>query len=156
MKRLLLILSLAMLAGCEQSSTPVSAPVSAAPNVTMLPTIRVELAGKPFTLEVADDPEEMQRGLMYRQSMPRDHGMIFVYEREAMISFWMKNTYIPLDVVFLDASRRVVSIKQMKPLDLTSTPTDRPAKYAIELNQGVAKEIGLKLGDSVVLPAFGG
>lgn len=154
MTRVLLMLTLALLAGCERGPTPSGSPAPAAPNVRMLPTVRIELAGKPFTLEVADDPDEMQRGLMFRQSMPRDHGMIFVYGQESMISFWMKNTYIPLDIVFLDAAGRVVSIKQMKPLDLTSTPTDRPAKYAIELNEGVAREIGLKVGDSIVLPDF--
>lgn len=150
MKHLALILWVAFLAGCEQRSTVQPAPTAA--NVQMLPTVRVELAGRPFTLEVADEPAEMQRGLMFRQSMPRDHGMLFVYEREAMYAFWMKNTYIPLDIVFLDASGRIVTIKQMKPLDLTSTPTDRPAKYAIELNEGVAKEIGLKIGDVINLP----
>jgi uncharacterized membrane protein (UPF0127 family) len=150
MKHLWLIVVMALLAGCERGPAGSAAP--SAPTVPMLPTVRVELAGKPFTLEVADDPDEMQRGLMFRQSMPRDHGMLFAYENERILSFWMKNTYIPLDIVFLDSAGRVVTIKQMKPLDLTSTAADRPARYAIELNAGVAGEIGLKPGDLVALP----
>ena len=152
MRRVALMLLVSLLAGCDR--IPSATTTQAAPVVQMLPTVQVELAGRRFTLEVADDLDEMQRGLMYRQSMPRDRGMIFVYDREQILTFYMKNTYIPLDIIFLDSKGKVVSIKQMKPLDLTSTSSDRPARFAIELNEGVARELGLKSGDVVVLPDF--
>ena len=68
--------------------------------------------------------------------MPADHGMIFVFRDESPRAFWMKNTLIPLDILYLDATGRVVSVKQMKPHDLTRVPSDGPAMYAIELNAG--------------------
>jgi uncharacterized membrane protein (UPF0127 family) len=107
---------------------------------------------KTFTLEVADTEETRERGLMFRQSMPADHGMIFVFEEERPLNFWMKNTAIPLDIIFVSAGGKVVSIHQMKPYDTSTTSSDGPAKYAIELNQGAAKGAGVNVGDKLVIP----
>ena len=86
--------------------------------------------------------------------MPSDHGMLFVFaaEEHPALSFWMKNTRIPLDVIYLDASGRVVSVHQMRPYDLRGVSSEGPAQYAIELNQGAAAKTGLKKGDVVHLP----
>jgi uncharacterized membrane protein (UPF0127 family) len=105
-----------------------------------------------FTLEVADTPRLRNKGLMYRDSMSKDHGMIFVFASEEKLSFWMKNTNIPLDILFLDSSGTIVSIHQMKPHDLRGTPSEKPALYAIELNEGTAKRVGVKIGDKLKLP----
>lgn len=135
-----LALLLALLAGCDKSSPPV------------LPTVTMQIGGKTYTLEVADNEKDRRRGLMQRDALPDDRGMIFVFNREAPLSFWMKNTRIPLDIVYVDAKGKVVSIKQMKPYDLGSTPSDGPAMYAIELNKGAAEKLGLKAGDTLVVP----
>jgi len=105
-----------------------------------------------FILEIAADQASQERGLMYRTLMPADHGMIFVFPTEAMQSFWMENTLIPLDIIFLDATGRVVSVQTMKPKDLNTTSSIEPSKYAIEINAGAAAASGVKVGDVLVVP----
>jgi uncharacterized membrane protein (UPF0127 family) len=115
-------------------------------------TVPMKIGEKTFRLEVADTDALRQKGLMRRDSMPKDHGMIFVFTDEAPRGFWMKNTRIALDIVYVDAKGKVVSIKQMKPFDVTTVPSDGPAQYAIELNQGTAADVGIKAGDALELP----
>jgi uncharacterized membrane protein (UPF0127 family) len=126
--------------GCNQQST------------SGLRTVSMQLGNKTFTLEVADHTSTRTYGLMRRDSMPSDHGMIFVFKNEAPLSFWMENTRIPLDIVYIDAQGKVVSIKQMKPYDRTGVPSDGPVKYAIELNKGAAEAAGIQPGMSLKLP----
>jgi uncharacterized protein len=85
--------------------------------------------------------------------MPADRGMLFVFEDERERSFWMKNTHIPLDIVYADANGKVVSVKPMKPMDESPVPSDGAAKYAVEINQGAAKRAGVKAGDVLIIPA---
>ncbi len=118
-----------------------------------LTTTPMKIGNETFTLEIAARPEDRYRGLMFRDSMPADHGMIFVFPDTAPRSFWMKDTRIPLDILYLDADGTVVAIKQMKPYDLTGIHSDKPAKYAIELNQGAADRTGVKVGDRLNIPA---
>jgi len=115
-------------------------------------TVVVKLKDKAFTLEVADTVAKRARGLMYRDSMPADHGMIFLFATADKYGFWMKNTKIPLDLVFLDEKGKVVGIYGLKPNDETPVAPDKPAKFAIELNAGTAAKVGLKTGDVVELP----
>lgn len=115
-------------------------------------TVAMRIGRETFHLEVADTHAEQARGLMYRKSMPADHGMIFVNEEAAERSFWMKNTYIPLDILYLDAGGKVISIKQMTPHDLTGVTSDGPAMYAIELNQGAAIRARVTIGDRLSIP----
>lgn len=117
-----------------------------------LRTVEVKIGAETFTLEVADQPATRTRGLMRRDAMPRDHGMLFVFPDTDERSFWMKDTRIPLDILYLDAAGRVVSIHQMKPYDLRGTVSEGPAKYAIELNQGMSAETGVKPGDVIEIP----
>jgi uncharacterized membrane protein (UPF0127 family) len=114
--------------------------------------VKMKIGRETFSLEVADTPKKQQLGLMHRKSMPQDRGMIFVFPDEQERSFWMKNTLIPLDIIYMDAGGKVVSVKQMKPLDETSVPSDGPAKYAVELNQGAAKRAGVAAGDVLTVP----
>jgi uncharacterized membrane protein (UPF0127 family) len=79
--------------------------------------------------------------------------MIFIFDYPEVLRFWMKNTYIPLDIIYLDASGQVVAIKQMKPLDTSSVSSEREAKYAIEINAGMAEKAGVREGDRVRVPA---
>ena len=140
----LVLLTVASLAGgCRNSS---------ASSTSSLPTIQMQLGTKTYTLEVANDTAEREKGLMRRDSMLADHGMIFVFAAEERLGFYMKNTRIPLDIIFVNASGVVVSIKQMRPYDVTTTYTDAPAKWAIELNQGQAAAAGVKVGDQLSIP----
>lgn len=110
------------------------------------------LGSQTFDLEVAATPDTRQTGLMHRDSMPAHHGMIFVFPDQDIRDFWMRNTRIPLDIVYLDSQGTVLTIKQMQPYDLTSISSDRPAKYAIELNQGAASRAQLRTGDTIKVP----
>ena len=137
---------LSILTGCEAGS---NATTQAVPQ---LPTQDVVLAGRGFKLEIADDFQERETGLMHRKSMPVDHGMFFAFPDVAPRQFWMKNTPLPLDIIYLDEAGVVLNVAQLYPNDLTGVKSTGPAKYAIELNQGVAARIGLKAGDRITLP----
>jgi hypothetical protein len=106
-----------------------------------------------FYVEVADDSDERQLGLMHRESLDADKGMIFVYEEEQRVAFWMKNTLIPLDMVFLDDDLEVIDyFTDVPPCKADPCPHYIPqgnAKFIIELNAGKISEIGLKRGDKV-------
>lgn len=109
-----------------------------------------------FVVDVADTSTERAKGLMYVQEMREDRGMFFVFEESGKHSFWMKNTYIPLDIVWIDENGKVVYIKEgAQPCETEVcdlfTP-DKEAKYALEINSGKAKEVGLKVGESVNMP----
>jgi len=118
-----------------------------------LATVKMQIGKDTFTLEVADTDATREHGLMERDSMPNGHGMIFVFAQERELDFWMKNTRFPLDILYVDAGGKVVSIKQMKAYDLSTTPSDYPAKYAIELNFGAAAEARVHVGDKLTIPA---
>ncbi|MCB0805013.1 MAG: DUF192 domain-containing protein [Bacteroidales bacterium] len=101
-------------------------------------------------IEIADNDQERSRGLMYRKSMQDDQGMLFVMEREQPQSFWMRNTYISLDIVFLDKDLRIVTIQRnTEPQSLTSIPSFKPAKYVVEIVAGFCRQHGISEGDIV-------
>jgi uncharacterized membrane protein (UPF0127 family) len=117
----------------------------------------VRLKGEKFTVEVADTPDKQQLGLMFRESMPRDHGMLFTFSGETMRAFWMKNTKIPLDIIYFDRELQLVSVASARPCRTAackSYPSAGPAMYVLELNAGLADELGLEPGDrlEVYLP----
>ncbi len=111
----------------------------------------VQLRGEFFTVEVADDFEEMRLGLMFRESMADDHGMIFIYPDEGRRSFWMKNTRIPLDILFFDSDLTLVDwhadVPPCKTAQCPSYPSEVQAQYVLELNAGKAAELGVTKGD---------
>lgn len=111
----------------------------------------VELAGKKYTVEVAEDDASRARGLMFRDSMPADHGMIFIHDRQEPQAYWMKNTRIPLDILYFDEARKLVSQQRdVPPCSLGDRcppyPSDSPARYVLELNAGKAAEMKLENG----------
>lgn len=109
----------------------------------------VVLGGKRFDVEVAVTPQEQARGLMFREELPADHGMLFIYERAAPRSFWMKNTLIPLDILFFDGRRRLINWHTAQPCRAEPCPAfaaDEPARYVLELNAGMARSLGLAPG----------
>lgn len=114
------------------------------------------IAGQVFQLEIAATPEERARGLMGQQRIPDDYAMLFVYEAEQRLSFWMKGTLIPLDILFLDSDGVVVDVQTMTPQigvpdgELVVYRSARPARYAMEMNAGLAEALGVAPG-AVVL-----
>lgn len=100
-----------------------------------------------FRVEIADDPDERSRGLMHRESMPLSAGMLFVYETEQPVAFWMENTLIPLDMIFADATGTVVKVHENAiPLDRTTIPSEAPTLVVLEINGGMAARIGIEAG----------
>lgn len=114
-----------------------------------LPETTIRVAGIPVTVEVADTEEARQRGLMNRESLPEDRGMLFVYPEERRLSFWMRNTAIALDIAFIDRSGRIVDIQEMEPYDEETIASREPAMYALEMNRGWFEAHGVTPGDAV-------
>jgi uncharacterized protein len=109
-----------------------------------------------FTVEVATTPAQMEQGLMFRQSLAPDAGMIFDFKAPTVASMWMKNTLIPLDMLFVDAHGRIVNIHERAvPGSLEAIDAAAPVRAVIELNGGTAARLGIKPGDRVVFPIFG-
>ncbi|MFY0595984.1 MAG: DUF192 domain-containing protein [Cognatishimia sp.] len=107
-----------------------------------------------FSVEVADNASERAKGLMDRMSMPMGQGMLFVYHQTRPVSFWMRNTFIPLDIIYLDQNGTVVNIHhQAKPLDETPLPSILPTRYVLEINGGLAKALGMTVGSALRHPA---
>ncbi len=108
-----------------------------------------------FSVEMAQTDAERERGLMYRRFMPPDRGMLFNFKREEPVMFWMKNTYIPLDMIFISRAGIVTSIAaNAEPLSERLIPSGGPCYGVLEVNAGVAASIGLKPGDKVRHPTF--
>lgn len=100
---------------------------------------------------LADTSARRTRGLMFVEAMPADAGMLFIYPRDATLSIWMKNTLIPLDILFADAAGRVINIASGRPLTTTSMRSARPARYVLELNAGRAEALGLGPGAELIV-----
>ncbi|MDD8024854.1 MAG: DUF192 domain-containing protein [Paracoccaceae bacterium] len=108
-----------------------------------------------FTVEVADTPAERAQGLMARKSLPASAGMLFVYDSEREVAFWMKNTLIPLDMIFIDATGAVVAVHENAvPLDETPIPSGAPVQIVLEIRGGLARKIGLVPGAHLAHPAI--
>ena len=121
---------------------------------------RLELRGDwgmaRFRVEVADDTSERATGLMYRESLPTQAGMLFVYERPQSVAFWMANTLIPLDMIFADATGTVTRIHENAiPGDRTPIPGGDNVQYVLEINGGMAARLGISEGDTLRHPAIG-
>ena len=115
----------------------------------------VVLKGQRFKVELADTGEKQALGLMFRESMADDHGMLFRLPGEARRSFWMKNTRIPLDIFYFDADLRLVSVAEnaqpCRSQRCPNYPSEGPAKYVLELNAGKAAALGVRPGDVLEL-----
>lgn len=109
-----------------------------------------------FGVDIADTPQERARGLMFVEDMPRSRGMLFVYPEEQPLSFWMRNTLIPLDIIFADGDGVVVSVAaEAVPGDETPLPSHGPAQYVLEINGGMAETMGIGPGTQMRHPVIG-
>jgi uncharacterized membrane protein (UPF0127 family) len=106
-----------------------------------------------FDIEVADTPEERETGLMFREQLASNSGMLFIFEKEDVYDFWMKNTLIPLDIIWIDENKKIIFIKEnAEPCKTEKCELFGPnekAKYVLEINEGLTEEIGLKVGNKV-------
>lgn len=114
----------------------------------------VELDGHRYRIEIADEQAERQRGLMFREQMAADHGMLFIHEQEEPLAYWMKNTRIPLDILYFDHDLKLVSQQRNVPPCTAgdacpSYPSNAPALYVLELNAGQAAALGVETGDTL-------
>ena len=137
-----------MLAGC-------ATPPKQSRVLIQTPTGTVEVR-----VEIADTPVELETGLMYRDSLPEDEGMLFIFEKEGRVSFWMKNTLIPLDIIFINSDWKVVnihhSVQPCKESPIVIGPcesyfSDAPILYVLEVNAGFAEQHDIKQGTSIRL-----
>jgi uncharacterized protein len=163
--RLAVVLLVVFLAGCggatagsddhSQNGTAGEKKTSSGPSD--LPTVTIDTSGGKkieVRVEIADGLLERERGLMDRTSLGEDRGMLFVFRREQPLSFWMRDTRIPLSIAYIDSKGRITDILDMKPLD-DKPPhyvSSEPVQYALEVNQGFFDERGVKVGDHVELP----
>lgn len=129
--------------------------VKAAPVPTEPLTIATKGGPRQFSVEVMRDDAGRSRGLMFRRHMAPDHGMLFDFERSEPVTMWMKNTYLPLDMVFIRADGTVARVAaDTEPLSTAIIPSNGPVLAVLELNAGTAAKLGIKEGDRVEHPMF--
>ncbi|GIL17244.1 MAG: hypothetical protein BroJett040_09950 [Oligoflexia bacterium] len=122
---------------------------------TTFGTKKILINKVPITVEVAETSEQHELGLMYRQALKDGQGMLFIFQNEEIRTFWMKNTFVPLSIGFLDSQKIIIDIQDMKPAESEMQKehplykSSRPAKYAIEVPQGWFKKNNVKVGDKV-------
>ena len=118
--------------------------------------ITIYIQDKPFLAEIADTPEKQSKGLMFRHKIKDNFGMLFIFPEEDNRSFWMKNTLIALDIIYLNSERQIVDMYLTVPpccSDPCPSYTSKfPARYVLEINGGLAKKLKLKIGDKIFLP----
>lgn len=119
----------------------------------------IEVGAKKVTVEIAETSSQHERGLMNRQSMKPDEGMLFIFGEEKPLAFWMKNTFIDLSIGFFDANKNLVDIQEMKAVtsimtaDIPSYKSSAPAKYALEMNKNWFAKNKIKVGAKLKIPA---
>jgi uncharacterized membrane protein (UPF0127 family) len=107
-----------------------------------------------FTIEIADSADERSRGLMFRETMADDHGMLFIFEQEKPVAFWMKNTPMPLDLVFIDQKGEIRAVLPGEPFSEAVITPGAPVRFVLELKAGTAARNGIAAGDHVRHPAI--
>lgn len=148
-----------LLTSCLPAVSQDSPAATASPQVvkasaSLTPLRTLKLGSHTIQIELACTSAEQQLGLMNRDHMPENQGMLFVFDRERPLSFWMKNTRIPLSIAYLDAQGVIVDLQDMQPFDETPHPTARPAQYALEMNQGWFARQGIQVGERIQLDSF--
>ena len=145
---LLLIILLCFSCGNHQGNSAESASGLRKNNKVQLPQISID--GIPLNVEIVQEDEARQKGLMNREEMHENQGMLFVFEVSQILSFWMRNTFIPLDIAFIDENGAIVDIQRMEPLDESvQYISAKPALYALEVNAGWFAKHGIKVRSKV-------
>ena len=121
-------------------------PVTHSPSLLKIP---LYINNREISVEVAKTIEEREHGLMGRKDLGKDEGMLFIFETEGRYGFWMKDTYVPLSIAFIDKEGRIVRITDMKPRTLESHIPPQPILYTLEMKKGWFSNNGIKVGDTV-------
>ena len=134
---------------------------TAAANTAMIlpvdpaPLVAQTTAGdRRFTIEIADDTAERSNGLMFRETMADDHGMLFVFENTRPVGFWMRNTPMPLDLIFVGEDGKVAAVLPGEPFSEAVISPDVPVRFVLELKQGLSKRFGIEPGNALLHPAI--
>ncbi len=133
---LLLVAAVAAAGGCAQHSN----------------SNEIRINGHTFTVEIADSAASRSRGLMFRDRLDKQHGMLFVFDDDAPRSFWMRDTSIPLSIAFIRRDGTITEIYDMQPYSLEPVNSRAAVRYALEVNQSEFRELGIRAGDRVELP----
>ena len=143
-------------AAAPAGKVDINAPHATSPDFVTEPLWIETAAGRiDYRVEIADDDAERQHGLMFRTSMPDGHGMLFIFPQARPQAFWMRNTYMPLDIIYIGEDGRIVSIVQGRPFDESPLPSGVPAIGVLEIYAGKAAEQGIRVGDRVHHRMFG-
>ena len=144
-------LLLALLVGCVAQAVAESGAMMLPVDPTPL-VVETGFGEVKFEVEVADDPAERSMGLMFREFLPPERGMLFVFERTQPVGFWMKNTKLPLDLIFIGEDGRVKAIRQGEPMSEAAIAPDGPVRFVLELNAGTAAARGIASGSLIRHP----
>jgi uncharacterized membrane protein (UPF0127 family) len=156
--RAMLVPAVLVAIGCSQPPRDAAPPPPATPAVAAVALPQAVLPdGFTIRLELAETPEEVANGLMFRPSLPADRGMLFLFAQQRVPSFWMKNTLIPLDMLFIHPDGTVAAVRpDAVPGDLTGVSGGPDVLAVLEIKGGMAAALGIEAGDAVRHPAFGG
>jgi uncharacterized membrane protein (UPF0127 family) len=146
-----LLLTVGALPACKNAGVQKGVPAAPAGPAA---SVVVDTGGRrvSFRVELARTPGEHERGLMYRQRLAADAGMLFVFDRPSLQTFWMKNTLLPLDMIFIGGDRRIVGVvSNAEPLTLTARGVEEPSQYVLEIGGGLAARLGIQAGQPIDL-----
>lgn len=140
-----------VLAACAERKPAPARPPAPPPARTGLVLFQTAGGEVAVRVEIADTDEARARGLMYRRSLPADEGMLFIFPEETWLSFWMRNTYIPLDMIFINGAQEVVGVvENATPLTDTPRAVPRPSRFVVEVNAHFARTKGIGVGTRVL------
>lgn len=160
---LFFLLATALLTGCHKPAPQpgdLHEPAAQVPEASQPPAqpgpLWVEVGGQRYTVEIADDYWERQKGLMNRRHLPEHHAMLFIHDEEAPLAYWMKNTWIPLDILYFNSRLELVAQQRNvqpcpKGTDCPNYPSTVPARYVLEINGGQAQALNLQKGDRLTV-----
>ncbi len=126
------------------------------PMILPVDPVPLTVDDKSFTIEIADAPDERARGLMFRQTMADDHGMLFIFENTRPVGFWMKNTPMPLDLIFVGEDGKVRAVLPGEPFSTAPIGPKEPVRFVLEVKRGIAAKAGIDAGDRMSHPAIDG
>lgn len=143
------------LSACQFSSVPEMAspvPVTSEDSTAALPVL--QLGTQQLKIELACTDQAQQQGLMFREHLPADQGMLFVFEQAQILKFWMRNTTLPLSIAYIDTTGVIIEIHDLEPLNETPVPSSQPVSFALEVNQGWFQAHKIEPGLRIQLDSF--